>query len=159
MRRKAARDALDSFTNYALNVLLSLFACRYDQRDQLPVLLQHADLADCFFARVSFLHVIRLNFLAALGDDQCRDAAKKVQIAFIIHETQVASAKPPVFSERLPRLFFEIAIAGENAWATCEYFALAFQAAHALFFFGRPNARSEERRVGKECRSRWSPYH
>ena len=23
----------------------------------------------------------------------------------------------------------------------------------------RPNARSEERRVGKECRSRWSPYH
>src|SRR2546429_1271599 len=23
----------------------------------------------------------------------------------------------------------------------------------------RPEARSEERRVGKECRSRWSPYH
>ena len=22
-----------------------------------------------------------------------------------------------------------------------------------------PNIRSEERRVGKECRSRWSPYH
>ena len=22
-----------------------------------------------------------------------------------------------------------------------------------------PHARSEERRVGKECRSRWSPYH
>ena len=24
---------------------------------------------------------------------------------------------------------------------------------------GQGNARSEERRVGKECRSRWSPYH
>src|SRR6516162_10847725 len=24
---------------------------------------------------------------------------------------------------------------------------------------GSPGARSEERRVGKECRSRWSPYH
>ena len=24
---------------------------------------------------------------------------------------------------------------------------------------GRGNLRSEERRVGKECRSRWSPYH
>ena len=24
---------------------------------------------------------------------------------------------------------------------------------------GITNARSEERRVGKECRSRWSPYH
>src|SRR2546430_15804287 len=23
----------------------------------------------------------------------------------------------------------------------------------------RPDGRSEERRVGKECRSRWSPYH
>src|SRR6185369_3264857 len=23
----------------------------------------------------------------------------------------------------------------------------------------RPNGSSEERRVGKECRSRWSPYH
>src|SRR2546430_6079592 len=26
-------------------------------------------------------------------------------------------------------------------------------------FFGRRRNRSEERRVGKECRSRWSPYH
>ena len=24
---------------------------------------------------------------------------------------------------------------------------------------GFPDLRSEERRVGKECRSRWSPYH
>ena len=29
----------------------------------------------------------------------------------------------------------------------------------AMTEFGRPAARSEERRVGKECRSRWSPYH
>ena len=27
-----------------------------------------------------------------------------------------------------------------------------------FFLFGS-NMRSEERRVGKECRSRWSPYH
>ena len=27
------------------------------------------------------------------------------------------------------------------------------------FYDGPPTARSEERRVGKECRSRWSPYH
>ena len=25
--------------------------------------------------------------------------------------------------------------------------------------FAEEEARSEERRVGKECRSRWSPYH
>ena len=29
----------------------------------------------------------------------------------------------------------------------------------AAFDFYRTTPRSEERRVGKECRSRWSPYH
>ena len=28
-----------------------------------------------------------------------------------------------------------------------------------LFLFFQDDSRSEERRVGKECRSRWSPYH
>ena len=28
-----------------------------------------------------------------------------------------------------------------------------------IILTGGPNSRSEERRVGKECRSRWSPYH
>ena len=28
-----------------------------------------------------------------------------------------------------------------------------------LFSLMQGNQRSEERRVGKECRSRWSPYH
>ena len=28
-----------------------------------------------------------------------------------------------------------------------------------LLDYLRTNKRSEERRVGKECRSRWSPYH
>ena len=37
--------------------------------------------------------------------------------------------------------------------------------AHVAYCIGsdsallRQNLRSEERRVGKECRSRWSPYH
>src|SRR2546426_10461520 len=32
-------------------------------------------------------------------------------------------------------------------------------AAAGLFLLLAPRLRSEERRVGKECRSRWSPYH
>ena len=32
-------------------------------------------------------------------------------------------------------------------------------AAVSLATYPIPNGRSEERRVGKECRSRWSPYH
>src|SRR3989442_15643195 len=31
--------------------------------------------------------------------------------------------------------------------------------AKPLVYVRRIHARSEERRVGKECRSRWSPYH
>ena len=36
-----------------------------------------------------------------------------------------------------------------------------YHAEYALLFgsYARGEARSEERRVGKECRSRWSPYH
>ena len=30
---------------------------------------------------------------------------------------------------------------------------------HMMGGLDTPTSRSEERRVGKECRSRWSPYH
>src|SRR5579859_5649827 len=33
------------------------------------------------------------------------------------------------------------------------------QAEWVIAQFATPKIRSEERRVGKECRSRWSPYH
>src|SRR5256886_14845863 len=36
---------------------------------------------------------------------------------------------------------------------------LAMPATQALLFIDGGSWRSEERRVGKECRSRWSPYH
>jgi len=38
-------------------------------------------------------------------------------------------------------------------------FALWFTPAAAPPDLKDPSLRSEERRVGKECRSRWSPYH
>src|SRR5947199_1091673 len=37
--------------------------------------------------------------------------------------------------------------------------AAAFWASHSALAMLGLNSRSEERRVGKECRSRWSPYH
>ena len=33
------------------------------------------------------------------------------------------------------------------------------QATYVAYTYGLTSLRSEERRVGKECRSRWSPYH
>ena len=38
-------------------------------------------------------------------------------------------------------------------------FAASPQANIAFWNASVKNSRSEERRVGKECRSRWSPYH
>src|SRR2546430_17309631 len=59
---------------------------------------------------------------------------------------------------------------GFDTWLLIPYFIvmviLAFYGIHRyqlvwLYYRNRKNAakRSEERRVGKECRSRWSPYH
>ena len=46
----------------------------------------------------------------------------------------------------------------KNAYCPYSKFRVgaALEAADGRVFVG---ARSEERRVGKECRSRWSPYH
>src|ERR1035437_5820366 len=43
-----------------------------------------------------------------------------------------------------------------GAWLKQKY--IPRTATHARASWRTPN-RSEERRVGKECRSRWSPYH
>src|SRR3989337_3502573 len=45
----------------------------------------------------------------------------------------------------------DLARAFQNDWAA----AIAAESAIQI----TPEPRSEERRVGKECRSRWSPYH
>ena len=55
----------------------------------------------------------------------------------------------PVSVSRLPVGSSAISRAGEGASAL----------AIATRCCSPPESRSEERRVGKECRSRWSPYH
>ena len=42
------------------------------------------------------------------------------------------------------------------------YFRIGTKYGRTMYVYGYPRrlrSRSEERRVGKECRSRWSPYH
>src|SRR2546421_9242806 len=46
-----------------------------------------------------------------------------------------------------------------RAWEKGEEHAPRFENAHTIASGIRVPQRSEERRVGKECRSRWSPYH
>src|SRR2546425_13035894 len=72
-------------------------------------------------------------------------------------------------SSRLPRVWQGIGYrplpdAG-NARPLFEFAALPWPATDAIFLAwgafaaASSDERSEERRVGKECRSRWSPYH
>src|SRR5438874_10650398 len=57
--------------------------------------------------------------------------------------------------ERLRRLPYE-----DLGFAKVDHHrALRGGGAEAVFCLGKTPERSEERRVGKECRSRWSPYH
>src|SRR2546430_12756559 len=65
-------------------------------------------------------------------------------------------------------VLFSTSIAENIAYAapgaTRQQIVAAAQAANAHEFIerlpqGHETERSEERRVGKECRSRWSPYH
>ena len=45
-------------------------------------------------------------------------------------------------------------------WMSDETTCVFIEHAHSVVDITRmPGWRSEERRVGKECRSRWSPYH
>ncbi len=76
-----------------------------------------------------------------------------------------------LFSLGLEFSFKKLLSAGGSAVVTalfivCGMMAAGFAAGHMLgfsninsLFLGGMLSRSEERRVGKECRSRWSPYH
>ena len=79
--------------------------------------------------------------------------------------------KPIISSVEVPRLFFNRPLeprGNENYGLTLVPFDSAENFILNNVFAGkgdtmaqlhRPSPRSEERRVGKECRSRWSPYH
>src|SRR3989449_6243998 len=60
--------------------------------------------------------------------------ASRALLAKLVELFPVPSERPPVEGQR---------------WGTAERVALRAE----------DGGRSEERRVGKECRSRWSPYH
>ena len=67
------------------------------------------------------------------------------------------------FDEKDNEAHFLVGYECNKPVATCRIF---YDTAKNIYIFGRiavlkpyRGMRSEERRVGKECRSRWSPYH
>ena len=59
-------------------------------------------------------------------------------------------------STKMAILYFRIAISGEPG-SRLSFSLYRNPRCHRRF--AKSTSRSEERRVGKECRSRWSPYH
>ena len=55
--------------------------------------------------------------------------------------------------------FFLLAVLATPAWGVRVKDVVALRGARDNELIGFGIVRSEERRVGKECRSRWSPYH
>ena len=102
--------------------------------------------------------------LQADGESLARDAAQLAQF----QQFDEALARAQLAAQLLPGDADILSLLGslylqasepqpEQAVVTLER-AKALQPENPLVMFALGN-RSEERRVGKECRSRWSPYH
>src|ERR1035437_6404567 len=63
-----------------------------------------------------------------------------------------------VFTKLAKKMFMKFNPIFENNLSLEEKIRFFFKE-HISFMQQNPKLRSEERRVGKECRSRWSPYH
>ena len=93
-------------------------------------------------------------------------ASTKEMVNYLKHHS-----RPMIFSASIPPSAVAAALAAlkiiqteperqEALWANTNYMAKALlQIGFDINTSETPIIRSEERRVGKECRSRWSPYH
>ena len=72
----------------------------------------------------------------------------------------VRTLKNQINADRIGHAYLFCGTRGTGKTTVAKIFAKAVNCEHPVD--GSPcgdNIRSEERRVGKECRSRWSPYH
>src|ERR1035438_972404 len=74
-----------------------------------------------------------------------------VLIVAFMFVTLIASAEPRKYSDLIYGVLAAI------LFGACLFLGIPYIRTRAAL--RNPSLRSEERRVGKECRSRWSPYH
>src|SRR5690554_1034001 len=91
---------------------------------------------------------------AAEGLNAARDAALDAEKAFDKAQLEVEELKIALRSEKTPELAVALVKARDSARDAKKEWRESAKNVTQL-----EKARSEERRVGKECRSRWSPYH
>src|SRR6266850_4037954 len=78
------------------------------------------------------------------------------------NRTRLRSLASPLVSVNRTPPNCTLSIATHGAWTVVVVFGIVYgppPTSRNLTVAVLPFSRSEERRVGKECRSRWSPYH
>ena len=130
-----------------------------------------------FYETAPDIHVIAAGSLleTMLGHEQISFPVGRVQYMFMhpvsFAEYMEARGKdtalehyrtvpvPAYATATLQRLFHEYSMVGGMPEIVASYAANGDVSALTPLYQGLLTSRSEERRVGKECRSRWSPYH
>src|SRR5256884_8011685 len=92
--------------------------------------------------------------LKVVTDQPFTDKQRWIELLSPGAETGVALSTPEGHETRIGE-FQSIAFWCDDVFAT----AKVLKSKGVTFVQEPKNERSEERRVGKECRSRWSPYH
>ena len=130
-------------------------------------------LANAFFvaAELALVRIrdTQLAPLAAKGNRRARTARHIVahidayigatQFGITLASMALGVLVEPVFRALLEPLFPLLKITNEHTRGTIAIVVGFFVNCYLLIIAGELVPRSEERRVGKECRSRWSPYH
>src|SRR2546425_10333003 len=84
--------------------------------------------------------------------------ARLARIARLIEEKGLERVGEPHVKHLEGRLW-EMRLRGRSGISRALYVTAVGQRVVIVRVFVKKTQRSEERRVGKECRSRWSPYH
>src|SRR5215469_18351521 len=95
--------------------------------------------------------------------DSIADQCELITVGRRLPRTEVMMEVDRITSDLIRSKFLDLPLIGEfsviqNTHARASHLA-HFHEPEINLGAGHENHRSEERRVGKECRSRWSPYH
>ena len=85
-----------------------------------------------------------------------------VGVVFFALEDSAKSGQEALIAEDVPFISFDRIIEGPDQYSILNFSGNNWQCGAGIAYWLQKNGmkpRSEERRVGKECRSRWSPYH
>ena len=126
--------------------------------------------AEIRLARRDGLVVVTLNrprALNALSLPMCRVLDAELtswQADPSVHAVLIKGAGERAFCAGGDIRWLYAVLTGEGVAAALRFYAVEYPMNAQLHRFAKPyvallDGRSEERRVGKECRSRWSPYH